>query len=55
MISQEVTVGTLIGKGRDLANMIARRTVAILCVQETNVREGDPGAFEADLSFSTMV
>lgn len=35
---QEVTVGTLIGKGRDLANMKAIRTVAILCVQEICVK-----------------
>ena len=34
-----LNVGTMTGKGRELAEMMVKRNIAILCVQETTWKE----------------
>ena len=34
-----LNVGTMTGKGRELAEMMVKRNIAILCVQETKWKE----------------
>ena len=49
-----LNVGTMAGKGRELADMMGRRKIDILCVQEINGKGAKLGTLRAALNYSIM-
>ena len=49
-----LNVGTMTGKGRELAEMMVKRKVDILCAQETKWKGARPGTSEMAAKYSNM-
>ena len=49
-----LNIGTMTGRGRELEDMMERRNVDILCLQETKWKVVKQGTLEVDVKYITM-